>query len=421
MKSTERFGVPSIKRLLILIGLVLVVVLGACGDDDDDGGGGGGGGGGDAASEEGPIIIGASISRSGFMAAYDGPPATGVQLAIDDINADGGVLGRQLKYVEENMKTDVAESGNAAARVLDEDASLVITANDFDLGSPAAVEADKQGVVAFSPGAGSVQFGPIGIGPLAFTMGNAAVAQGAAMAQYAYDEKDARSLYVMYNTALAFEVELCEGMAHSFEKLGGTIAGRDTLQESDVELAGHISRIRGLDPQPDAIAVCTPHPQLGSALRQIRAAGIDTPFFGEPGFDGTSWKKAVPDASNVFFPAYGSVFGDDPKDEVNKFVERFEAEAGEPPPGSYALTGYALVEIWAKAVEEAGSLEGEAVANALEGFSKVDSLVGPTSFSDEWHIALDRDVTIMEIQNGETSYVAAVTPEEVVLPSDFKN
>lgn len=415
MKWTRRtFG--SVRRVSwarALVGFACVMALAGCGGDDD-------GGDGAAADTSEPIIIGASIARSGFMAAYDGPPALGVSLAIEDINAEGGLLGRQIKYVEENMKTDPAESATAAGRVLDQGADLVITSNDFDLGSPAAVEAEKQETVAFSPGAGSVQFGPRGIGGLAFTMGNAAVAQGAALAEFAFNKQGYRTMYVMYSPALSFEVELCEGQAHRFVEIGGKVVGKDTLQESDVNLAGHISRIKALSQPPDFIAVCTPQPQLGSALRQFRAAGIDSPFFGEPGLDGTAWKKAVPNANNVFFPAYGSVFGDDPRPAVNDFVTRFKEKAGEPPPGSYALTGYALVEIWAEAVKKAGTLDGEAVAEALEGFDGIDTLIGPTSFSDEWHIALSRDVTIMGIKNGKTQYIDAVAPKDVVLPEEFK-
>lgn len=403
---------PGPRSLLLLTMSMIALAASACGGDDENAGD-------SATGSKEPIVIGAAIARSGFMAAYDEPPAEAAQMAIEDINAKGGLLGRKLKYVEQNMKTDAAEAAKAATRVLDEGANLVITSCDFDFGAPSALEAQKKGVLSFSTCAGSLNFGPTGIGPLAFTMASASETQGATMAEFGYEDKGFRTTYAITNPGLAFEKELCGAYSYRWKQLGGEVVGEDTVQASDTNLSSQISRIRSLASEPDVIFLCTTQPQLASMLRQLRAAGIDSAIFGEPGFDGTAWQKAVPNADNVFFPAIASIFDDDPDDQVNEFVDRFTERTGSPPPSSYALTGYSVIEAFAQAVQAAKSLDGPALQAELEGFADQPLLVGKTTFTPEYHISLDRPVTVMSVQDGDTKFVTRRAPDEVPLPEDF--
>ena len=96
----------------------------------------------------------------------------------------------------------------------------------------------------------------------------------------------------------------------------------------------------------------------------------------------------------MFFGTYGNIQGEDPDPKVNDFFVKFASRSGGPPPTSHALTGYSIVEGWAKAVNEAGTLDGDAVQKVLETFKDVPLLVGPTSFSPEYHVqtsSLDAD------------------------------
>src|SRR4051794_20844832 len=92
-------------------------------------------------SHKSPIGIRAAIAQSGFLAPFDLPPYTAAQFAVDDINAKGGVLGRKLKLVATDMKSDPSQGPQAALDVLGQGADLVIVSCDFDTGSPAATTA----------------------------------------------------------------------------------------------------------------------------------------------------------------------------------------------------------------------------------------------------------------------------------------
>jgi len=93
--------------------------------------------GGGARAQEDPIIIGAAVNLTGWMAAYDVPPLEGAKLAVKKINEAGGVLGRQLQIIELDGKTDPATLGNAARDVISQGAEVLVTPCDFDYGAPA--------------------------------------------------------------------------------------------------------------------------------------------------------------------------------------------------------------------------------------------------------------------------------------------
>jgi branched-chain amino acid transport system substrate-binding protein len=129
--------------------------------------------------------------------------------------------------------------------------------------------------------------------------------------------------------------------------------------------------------------------------------------------DGTYWLNAVPDLSEFYYPAAASIYGDDPNPKVNEFVKEFTKAEGERPETAYALFGPAIVELFKTAVERAGgSTEGTALSDQLNKFKKVPTLVGATTYTPEIHIALDRPMLVMQIQNGKPSYLETWQVEE---------
>jgi branched-chain amino acid transport system substrate-binding protein len=364
-----------------------------------------------------PIVIGDTGSESGILASLDQPASTGVQMAIDDVNANGGVLGRPLEYVHVDGKSDPNEGAKAALDVLDQGAELVVITCDFDFGAPAALEAEKAGKISFSQCGASTKFGPIGIGPHAFTMATSAPTQGNIGAEFAYNEKGWKTAWTLLDNSIDFEKQGCGGFTAKFEQLGGKIVGTDTMLQSDPQIGSQITRLKSLNPQPDFLMVCTYQPGLAQVIRQIRAAGINLPIYGFEDTDGTFWHETVPNISNVFFGTYGNIQGKDPDPKVNDFFKRFAEQEGGPPPTSHAETGYSIVEAWANAAEEAGTIDADAVQQVLESWKDVPLLVGPTSFSPDYHVQTERSMRIMEITAPNTiDFVTEYKPTDVILP-----
>jgi branched-chain amino acid transport system substrate-binding protein len=396
-------------RLVLVVLFVLgALALGAgCGGDDDDNGSSGSS---DKGSGE-PIVFGAAGALSGPFSAFDGPALDAAKLQIEQINADGGLLGRKLKYVEADTRSQPEQVQAAGVKVLDEGADVMLASCDFDLGAAAALEAQKKGILSMSTCAGSLNFGPKGIGDLAFTMGPAAATHAATMAEFAYNNLKARTAYILLDDTITYEKELCAAFKQRWSELAGadSILGEDTFKQGDASIRGQISRIQRLSSPPDFIYQCSYLPGNAQALRQIRAAGIDIPVLAEQTFDGDSWKEAVPNVSNLYFPATASIYGDDPDPAVNKFFEDFQAKTGSPPPSSLALTGAAAVQAIAIAIDRAKSTDGAKLRDELLKFNNEKLLVGSTTFSPEFHLALAKDTRIMVVENGKTRFEALGT------------
>lgn len=263
------------KRFLALLtALTMTLVLAACGSgsSSDDSSGDGG--------EKGPITLGFAIGETGFMAPYDLPARTVAEMAADDINSDGGAAGRQIEIVSANTKSKPELAGNAATKVIDDGADIVIVSCDFDQGSPAAIVAQAAGKLTFSTCAASTDFGPSGIGSLAFTLATAAPVEGAAMAEWAYEEKGLKSAYTLLDDTLEFTKQTTSAFTDRWEELGGEIAGATSFKQDDASIASQINKIKSLPKPPDAIWLASYNPGAASALKQIRAAGLDMPILG---------------------------------------------------------------------------------------------------------------------------------------------
>src|SRR3981189_3528927 len=105
------------------------------------------------------IVVGFATASSGFMQAYDKPAQDAAMMRIDEINKAGGLLGRQIKAVAVDTKTDRAEGAKAGLEVIDKGADLVGVSCDYDFGAPAALAAPAAGKISFFLSAESLKAG----------------------------------------------------------------------------------------------------------------------------------------------------------------------------------------------------------------------------------------------------------------------
>lgn len=352
------------------------------------------------------IHVGFAVAKSGWMEAYDTPAATAAKIRIDEINAAGGLLGKQIKWTEADTRTDRAEASKAGLQLLDEGAQMMVVSCDYDFGAPSALVAEGEGMNSFFLCAEDVKAGIQGVGPNSFSSSVLAPVQGATMAEWAYKKREAREAYVLLDTFIEYNKGICTGFDWMFPRLDGAkIVGTDTFKNDDASIASQITRIKALPKEPDVIMLCSVMPGAAAAVRQIRAAGINSLILNGSAVDGSYWLDATPNLSGFVVPVQGSIYGDDPRPEVEAFNKAYEKVTGARPASSYAYPGYVLIDLWAKAVERAGTADGAAVTAELEKMADEPTAFGPRTFTGELHHQNTALMQIIEITGGKPARV----------------
>jgi branched-chain amino acid transport system substrate-binding protein len=356
------------------------------------------------------IVVGFATAASGFMQAYDKPAQDAAMIRIDEINKAGGLLGKQIEVVTADTKTDRAEGAKAGLSVIDAGADLVVVSCDYDFGAPAALAAESSGKVSFFLCAESIKAGIQGVGPHSFSASVLAAVQGATMAEWAYNKKNARTFYRLLDTWTEYNKGICDGFDYMLPQLkDATLAGEDTFKNEDASIAAQITRIKALPKEPDAIMLCTMMPGAVSAIKQIRAAGITSMILNGSGVDGSYWLSAVPDLSNFYVPVQGSIYGDDPNPAVTTFNAAYKAATGGDPSSQYVYPGYVMIDVWAKAVERAGSVDADKVTAELEKMKDEPTLFGPRTFTSELHHQNSAKYLIVDVEKGKPAVVDSWT------------
>ena len=358
------------------------------------------------ARAEEPLVIGIAKSSAGFMSAYDMPAALGVRLAIQDINAEGGLLGRKLTSIYRDTKTDKGQAVIAAQELIDDGAHVLSVSCDFDYGGPSASVAQENDLIALGC-AGSPRFGKQGVGPNAFSLDTQTPDECGSLAEWASMSKGWKTVYLLTDTFIDYTKTCSQYFETRWVELQGeeSVVGRDTFLLTDTSIASQVSRIRGLETAPDFLFVPSCNPGLGVAARQIRAAGIDTPIATGVCGDGDYWLDSVPGLDNFYNAAYISTYLDDPREEVNAFVRRQIEADPDITQRAFAVIGYSEMQAYAEAVKRAGSFDTAAVREALESFEEVPLLVGPTTFTSERHGDIWRPIVIVEVKDGKHRFV----------------
>ncbi len=358
--------------------------------------------------------------NSGFMQAYDKPAQDAAMIRIDEINKAGGLLGKQIKVVTADTKTDRAEGAKAGLEVLDKGAELVIVSCDYDFGAPAALAAEAAGKVSFFLCAESIK---AGIRAWARIPSRARCSPRCRAPPWQNGpirrRRPASSIACSTpgrSTTRAFAMASTGSCRNSKD---AELVGSDTFKNEDASIAAQITRIKALPQEPDAIMLCTMMPGGVSAVKQIRAAGIKAPILNGSGMDGSYWLSAVPDLSNFFVPAQGSIYGDDPNPKVNEFNKKYKEVTGGDPSSQYVYPGYVLIDVWAKAVERAKTTDADAVVAELEKMKNEPTLFGPRTFNSEIHHQNKGRYLIVETEGGKPKVVDEWTISDAIPVPDL--
>jgi branched-chain amino acid transport system substrate-binding protein len=405
--------------LLVVIGLL---VAAACGGDDDEAAPAGQT---PAGEEEGapsgePILIGISAARTGILAPYDLQSAQLFQMRIEEINAEGGVLGRPIEVEWIDTKSDQPLAATNAAELIGREAVAIIATCDFDYAFPAIQAAGSQEVPGIALCASSPKVAtPDIVGPYGGSMGLGSDAEGVAMAEWLRENRpEVQRAYIFKDTSLEYSKATADYFKARWLELGGEVCGEDSFVGGpQLDLSSQITRLRGRVGGCDVIYDGSWQPFGSQLIRAIRAAGIDTFIATNASVNGTPVTEVagrVSDFIALGFACLPTYCEGTQTEEVVTISENFEAKYGSPLGNHYALPGYRLADVLVQAIETAGSTEGPAVAEALfNSGAEFDYFGNTMTFTENCHRPQPAAYSVEEFQNGVAKQIDTVAVESI--------
>jgi branched-chain amino acid transport system substrate-binding protein len=381
------------------------LLLSGCAGGGGDGGGGGGGGEGGGGEE---IVVGAVYSVTGSQASIDEPGLKGFELAAEQINEEGGVLGRQIRVATSDAQSDATTLTNVVNELIENDGAVALGGiNDSTFALAAGPIAQTAGVPFVGAGA-TLPTLPDQIGDFYFMACFGDDAQAYAIADYAAEELDAGTAWVLVDQAYDFTTALSTFFQERWTEAGGEVLLEDTYQSGDTDYSAQIARLQALEEQPDVLFVSAIPNEAGIITQQIRAAGLTQPILSGDGYDTPLLMEvAGENADDVYFSTHTSLTSED--ERVTSFVDAYEEKYGTAPENAFAALGYDTMMLIADAIERAGEAEPQAIRDALAETSDLALTTGTVSY-DEGSRKPTKSVTIIKVDDAVPAAVQEVTP-----------
>ena len=356
-------------------------------------------------AQGGPIIIGAAMDLTANMSPYDTPALYAVQIQAKKINARGGIAGRQVqvKVCDHQLKKQKA----CALQLIKQGAQIGMVTCDVEFAAPATQVFINSGRLALAPCIGTDQQGPKRFGPkgrLAFTLGNIAQDEAAAMAEYAMHRGWTRAIIVKDNL-LAYFQNVADLFEQRYRELGGTIVQEESFTSFSNTIQNALTRVSRT--RADVIAFPTAFDGLAPFVGGLRSLGNQTPVINSWGGDGNYWWPKSPKVSNYYYVTYGSIFGDDPNAGVNQLVRQVRAQnKGQLPATGSFIPGADLVDALSVAIRRAnGSTNGARLATELEKFKKQPVTSGRITYTRTLHGVTGRAYRVMVVNDNTARFV----------------
>ncbi len=388
------------KTLLLVVSLLLVVtlfgtVLTGCGGNKQSSNN-------NATQEKEPILIGGVAPVTGPAATFGKSTKQGYEMALEEWNAKGGVLGRTVKLIFEDDKADPTEAANAFSKLINENHVVAIVGSVTSSCSLAGAPiAQRNKVPMITPTSTNVKVTEQG--DYIFRACFIDPFQGTVAAKFLYNNLKARKVGVIYDIGQDYNAGLAESFKKEFESLGGQIIAYEGYPDGTTDFNTQLTKI--LDGKPDAIYSPNYYNDDGLIAKQARSLGFNGPIVGGDGWDSPDLVKIGGDAvNNCYFTNH---FSKDSKEEiVQNFVKKYEDKYGEAPDALAAL-GYDGMNIMLTAIQNAGSTDGEAIKDALKNID-YQGVTGHIKFDENRNPI--KSAVILKIENGKQVYVTTINP-----------
>ncbi|MBL4891262.1 MAG: ABC transporter substrate-binding protein [Rhizobiaceae bacterium] len=357
------------------------------------------------------LRIGMATAQTGGLAPYDAPVVVGIKIAVEEINAAGGIGGKtKIELIEKDIRSDVAQTVIAVQELVDAGVSAIVLPCDADPSLGAAGIVDKAGIPSISTCASSPTLPLIG-GDYVFANFPGDNVQATVSATWAH-EQGHKSAYIVYSPDSQYTT-LPLYFADVMKVLGGTVVGKDTYSMGQQEFSAIATRIAAIKPQPDVVMTSAYEPDFPSFLKALRAAGVTSQVIGSDGIDSPTTFALGDVAENVVFTTAGHAT---PGSALETFNALFKKSTGKDSDTVFNAVGYDLIKVLEAAVIAAGTTESKALRDAIANLENVQGATSLITYKGTNGMPV-REVSLIRVKGGERELVGQPAPRADLIPA----
>jgi branched-chain amino acid transport system substrate-binding protein len=373
---------PSLRRLVLLT-VALGLAVGARAQDT--------------------IKIGEYASLTGGSASFGQSSHKGTLLAIDEINAAGGVLGKKLQLITEDDQSLAGQPATVVQKLIAQDKVVAILGEVASSKSREAAPICQQNhIPMISPASTNPKVTEIG--DYIFRVCFIDPFQGTVMAKFALS-RGWKKVALLTDVKQDYSVGLAEYFVKYFKAHGGEIVREQKFSSGDKDFKPQLTSLKAA--QPDAIFVPGYYAEVALIGKQARLLGLKVPLLGGDGWIGDSLLKVAGSSLDGSFIS-SHFFAEDQNPVVQNFVKKFRAKYGDEIPDDMAALGYDSAMILAEAIKRAGTTESQKLRDAIAATKDHAGITGKITLDENRNAA--KPAVILTIANGAFKFQDTVAP-----------
>lgn len=378
--SSRRMSFPKNKTLFIILFLFIVTVTFCvgCGKDANS-----------SASQT--LRIGLVAAQTGPDGQFGSKMLSGAQIAIEEQNERGGVLGKKIEMIIRDDEGKPNQAVAVAHELVSQGVAAVLGHFNSGCSIPASSIYAESKVLQISPGSSNPELTEKGIQTVFRVVGRDDQI-GEVCAEFAYNTLGLRKIAILHNKT-AYGQGVAEEFKKNFEKAGGAVLVYDGISSEEVDFRANVSLIQSK--HADGLFWGGMYAQGGPLFNQLRQAGLNIPFLAGDGTFEQEFVNTVGGKAEHVYLSYGTDYAS--LETTRPFLEKYRAKFGQE--GPYSVYGYVAAQVLFQAIEKAGTADADQVANTLRSMT-FDTALGPAEFNSKGDLK-KMNYIIWTIQNGK--------------------
>ena len=356
------------------------------------------------AANNDPVKIGHFASLTGKDASFGINARKGALLAVEELNATGGVLGRRIEYLVEDIQSKQGESATAVKKLISRDKVVAVLGGNASTNSLEAAPICQNArvpMMAITSTAPEVT----AMGDYIFRICFIDPFQGEVLAKFARSKLKAQRVALLTSSTMSYSVGLSKVFRERFTALGGEIVAEQKYSEGDKDFKAQLTAMRTL--KPDVIAATGFYTEAALICIQARSLGLNVPIIGGDGWEAPQLMELGGRAvEGTYYSTHYS--SENAAPEVQGFVKRFKARFNAETPDAVSALGYDAMMLIADSIRRAGTTENSKLRNAIATTKDFPGVTGRTTIDAHRNSA--KPAVILTVKDGHPRFVEAVEP-----------